>query len=190
MNIEIRKLVPDLSEDYLHFFENIVHEDCYCTCYCSDDHEGKDFHSKDVRRDYAKQYIKDSKIQGYLAYSDNQVVGWCNANRKSDCLKCEGWRHILSSINTTDSASGVKVKSVFCFTIAPDKRRSGIASYLLERVCIDAIEDGFDYIEAYPNREFIDAYYDHMGPIDLYKKFDFEVFDETIEKSIMRKKLK
>jgi hypothetical protein len=38
MNIEIRKLTPDLLEDYLNFFETKAHADnededrCYCVC--------------------------------------------------------------------------------------------------------------------------------------------------------------
>lgn len=190
MLIKIRKLTPGMLEDYLYFFESVAHEDCYCMCYCSDDHTDKDFHLQEVRRDCAIQYIKDGKIQGYLAYHDDQVVGWCNANNKSDCLKCEGWQRILKSVDTTDSSSDLKVKSVFCFTVAPNMRRSGIASHLLDRVCKDAAEDGFDYVEAYPNKEFIDTYYDHMGPINLYRKFDFEVYDETEQKIVMQKRLK
>lgn len=190
MHIEIRKLTSDLLEDYLYFFENVANEDCYCTCYCSDDHAGKDFHSREVRRDYAVRYIEEGKIQGYLAYSDNKVIGWCNANCKSDCLKCEGWKICLNSVNTLETVPSLKVKSVFCFTIAPNMRRNGIASHLLERVIKDAFEDGFDYVEAYPNKGFIDVYYDHMGPIDLYKRFGFVAHGESDSKIIMRKRLK
>lgn len=38
MNIEIRKLTPDLAEDYIHFFDTTPHDDnvdahkCYCVC--------------------------------------------------------------------------------------------------------------------------------------------------------------
>lgn len=190
MHIEIRKLTPDLLEDYLNYFENVVHEDCYCTCYCSDDQTGMDFHLQEIRRDYAINYIKTGKIKGYLAYIDNKVIGWCNANDKSDCLKCEGWQRILTSVKTTDSDSNLKIKSVFCFVVDPNMRRSGVASYLLDIVCKDAAENGYDYIETYPNKEFIDIYYDHMGPVNLYKKLGFEVFDEIEQKIIMRKRLR
>ena len=190
MNIEIRKLTPNLLEDYMYFFENVAHEDCYCTCYCSDNQVGMDFQLQEVRRDYAISYIKEGKIKGYLAYRDNQVVAWCNVNDKSDCLECEGWQRILTSVKTTDSTANIKVKSIFCFVVAPDMRRTGVASYLLEHVCKDAVEDGFDYIEAYPNKDFIDIYYDHMGPVNLYIKFGFEEFYKTEQKIVMRKRLK
>lgn len=196
MHIEIRKLTPDLLEDYLYFFENSAHEDneeedrCYCVGWCSDDYEGKDFSSPQVRRNYAIQYIKSGTIQGYLAYCDGQVIGWCNANCRSECLKCDGWRRCLVSVNTNELTPNVKVKSIFCFTIAPDMKRSGIATQLLERVCKDAADDGYDIVEAYPNKKFVDVFQDFMGPIDLYKKCGFVVYDETEQKIVMRKQLK
>ena len=185
MIIEIRKLTADLLEDYLLFFD--TYEDCYCVCYCSDNHEGKDFSKQETRRSHAAQYVSNGMIQGYLAYSDNQVVGWCNTHRKSDCLGCEGWKVMLSSVSTTESDQNII--SVFCYTIAPDFRRKGIASQFLERVCIDAAKDGFDCIEAYPNANFKDTFSDHMGPVDLYIKHGFVLHEEAGDKVVMRKYL-
>ena len=40
MAVEIRKLIPDLAEDYVHFFDTTPHDDnvdehkCYCVCWC------------------------------------------------------------------------------------------------------------------------------------------------------------
>ena len=195
MNIEIRKLTPDLVEDYVCFFDTTPHSDnidehrCYCVCWCSDDYEGKDFSSPEKRRDCATQYVKGNNIQGYLAYCDDKVVGWCNANTKADCLKCASWRLFMGSIPTEESTRGIRVKSVFCFAIAPEMKRQGIAGRLLERVCQDAAQDGFDFVEAYPNREFINDEEDFMGPVELYRKSGFTVHYETEQKLVMRKQL-
>ena len=173
MNIEIRRLAPALINDYLYFFENVAYSDnkewdrCYCVGYCSDANAGNDFSSAQVRRDYAIQYVESGKIQGYLAYCDGQVVGWCNANRKSDCLKCGGWKFTVGNVEWLDVG---QVKSIFCFTVAPAMRRQGIATQLLSRVCQDAADEGFDYIEAYPNKVYTNMYYDYVGPLGLYKK--------------------
>ena len=157
MNIEIRKLTPDLLEDYLCFFETEAHADnpdedrCYCVCWCSVDHRIQtDFSSPEKRRDLAVQYINSRAIQGYLAYYDGKVVGWCNANNKSDCLNCTSWLRFMNAVNTEDSSPDIKVKSIYCFTIAPNMKRKGIASQLLERVCKDAADDGFAFVEVYP----------------------------------------
>lgn len=197
MNIEIRKLTPDLLEDYLYFFETEAHADnkdedrCYCVCWCSADHRVEtDFSSPEKRRDLAVQYVNSGIIQGYLAYYDGHVVGWCNANTKSDCLHCTSWLRFMTTINTTEANPNNRVKSIFCFTIAPDMKRKGIATQLLERVCSDAADDGFDYIEAYPNKEFINVFYDFMGPVDMYKRCGFVFYEETEHKFVIRKHLK
>ena len=69
-------------------------------------------------------------------------------------------------------------------------RRNGIALQLLEYVCKDAANDGFNYIEAYPNKNFVSVHDDFMGPADLYKKCGFSIYGETEHKIVMRKYLK
>jgi GNAT superfamily N-acetyltransferase len=191
MNIEIRKLTPDLVEDYVTFFDTTPHNEkykikCYCIYWRNDDHKGK--------RDYSIQGVKGSHIQGYIAYYDGKAVEWCNANTKSDCLKCLGWglinRKRKGYIPTEDANSEINIKSIFCFVIAPKMRRQGIASLLLARVCQDAAEDGFDFVEVYPDKEITDKSEDHMGYADMYKKMGFTVYHETNRKLVMRKPLK
>lgn len=198
MNIEIRKLTPDLAEDYVTFFDTTPHNEkyktkCYCVYWCNEDSEDKNFYSKKARRDYAIQCIKGNNIQGYLAYCDDKVVGWCNANTKSDCLKCRGWRGMNGPrkgfLPTEESTQKIKVKSVFCFTIAPKMQRQGIASQLLARVCQDAAEDGFDFVEAYPDKEVTAKSENFVGYADMYKKFGFTAYCETKKKLVMRKQL-
>ncbi len=197
MNIKIRRLTPDLVGDYVSFFDTTPHADkrdehkCYCVWWCNDDYEGKDFTSSvDVRRDYAIQYVKGNNIQGYLAYCDDSVVGWCNANTKADCLKCYCWRRFMGFVSTEESIPDIRVKSVFCFAIAPEMRRIGIATLLLDRVCQDAAQDGFDLVEAYPKKEFASEAEDFVGPAELYRKAGFTVHYETVRQFVMRKLLK
>jgi GNAT superfamily N-acetyltransferase len=197
VNIEIRQLTPDLADDYVRFFDRTPHADnkeehrCYCVWWCNDDYEGKDFTSSlEVRRNYAVQYVRGGNIQGYLAYCEDEVVGWCNANTKADCLKCYCWRRFMGSVPTEDTTQGIKVKSIFCFAIAPEMRRKGITKQFLERVCQDAAQDGFDFVEVYPNKNYIDEAEDFMGPAELYIKSGFSVYHETEQKLVMRKRLK
>jgi hypothetical protein len=98
MDIEIRRLTPDLAEDYVRFFDETPHDDgidehkCYCVCWCSGDSEGKDFSSREKRRESALQMVRAGKLQGYLAYQGGVIVGWCNANTKSECMQCNVFR--------------------------------------------------------------------------------------------------
>lgn len=197
MDVEIRRLTPDLLDDYLQFFETEAHADnadedrCYCVCWCGEDHRaGTDFSSPEKRRALAIQYIRGGTLQGYLAYCEGKVVGWCNANTKSECLRCISWLRFMTDVQTAQSAPDTKTKSVFCFTIAPDMKRKGIATQLLERVCRDAAADGFDWVEAYPNKKFVNVFRDFMGPLEMYGRCGFAVRDEMEHTYVVRKYLK
>ena len=96
----------------------------------------------------------------------------------------------MGSILTEESSPEIKVKSIFCFAVAPEMRGKGIAKLLLEQVCKDAKSNGFDFVEAYPNKKFVDEAEDYMGPIALYEKTGFTVCYETEEKLVMRRSLK
>jgi hypothetical protein len=96
----------------------------------------------------------------------------------------------MGSIPTEQSTLDIKVKSIFCFAIAPRMQRKGIAQQFLERICKDAVQDDFDFVEAYPNKTFIDEAEDFMGPVELYIKSGFVVCYETEQKFVMRKSLK
>jgi ribosomal protein S18 acetylase RimI-like enzyme len=197
MDIKIVKLEQNLVNDYINFFDTTPHSEkpdiddckCYCVWWCSDDSEGKDYFTLEKRRNYAIEYVKKNIIQGYLAYFSNEVVGWCNSNTKIDCLKCYCWRRFMQKLSAVETNLDIKIKSIFCFTIKPEFRRKGISNMLLERVCIDAKNDGFDYVEAYPNKKFENEAINFMGPYELFIKNGFKVCYETDEQYIMRKKL-
>ena len=196
MKIEIKKLTPDLAEDYIHFFDVTPHDKyvdehkCYCVCWCSADHRIEtDYSTAEKRRILAAQYINDGIIQGYLAYHEDKVVGWCNANIKTDCLYCISWMRFMQSVSDIEIDPHNKVKSVFCFVIAPNMQRKGIATQLLECVCEDAANDGFDYVEAYPRKEFIGVSSDFMGHVKMYEKFGFTETAEYDDVVVMRKAL-
>jgi GNAT superfamily N-acetyltransferase len=195
MTIEICKLTPDMLEDYLYFFETDAHADneeedrCYCVCWSSADDSEESMSSPEKRRELAIQYVNNGIIKGYLAYCDGKVVGWCNANTKSECMNCRSSKRLMPSFKTKISTDE-KVKSIFCFAIAPLMKRKGIATLVLDRICKDAADDGFDYVEAYPNKQFENQFNDFMGPLELYKKSGFFVHEETERKIIMRKSLK
>jgi len=193
MNIVIKKLTPDLAEDYVRFFDNTTHNEkwhtrCYCVCWCSNEPEGIDCSTEEKRRVVALQFAENGNLQGYLAYSGGEVVGWCNANIKSDCLTGRFWRAMMGSV-PTDNLTDKKVKSVFCFTIAPKMKRKGIATRLLERVCQDAAQDGFHFVEVYPNKIITAESENHGGYTEIYRKLGFVVYEQLESIYVMRKEL-
>lgn len=195
MEIEIRRLTPDIAEDYVHFFDVTPHDvntderKCYCVTWRSDDSYDNGNHwfpTREERRNRAIKFVRAGSLQGYLAYLGNEIVGWCNAN--ADCQLCVNYLRSYWPIE--EYCADIKVKSVFCFMIAPEMQRKGIATQLLERVCKDAADDGFDFVEAYVNEKFIHTDHDFRGPLAMYEKCGFSKYAEREGKVVMRKALK
>ena len=193
--LTIVRLSPTCLEDFLYFFEHVAHTDypewdrCYCLDYCATDNreEAKSlFHDADVRREYAIRYVNESILQGYLAYADGQVVGWCNANDRASCRRCAGYDEMIQE----RAEDGLRVKSVFCFMVAPAMRGRHIATALLERVVADARAEGFDAVEGYPEKGDADIYYNYHGHKALYDKLGFEIVGEAPGRLIMQKSCK
>ena len=65
MDLEIRRLTPELAEDYVRFFDVTPHDDsvdenkCYCLCWCGKDCEGEDFSTREKRREAAFRYVRE-----------------------------------------------------------------------------------------------------------------------------------
>jgi len=196
MIIEIKKLTPDLAEDYAHFFDVTPHDDgtvkdelpCYCVTWRSDasyaDGSSHWFSTREERRKRAIQFVKDGHIQGYFAYLGDEIVGWCNAN--GDCHL--GVNYLRSYWPIEERCAEVRVKSVFCFLTAPKVQRMGVATQLLERVCQDAAADGFDIVEAYAYKDFDAVPYDFRGPAAMYEKCGFRAVAEKDNMVVMQKK--
>lgn len=189
MEIDIRPLSPGLLDDYLHFFDNVAFADHpeWSQCYCIHFHWQSQWDNEPPRdnRDRVIEHIHSGSIQGYLAYSDGKVIGWCNANDKKNYaalkynVKTELWE-------TNDDK---KVKSVVCFLVAPGMRGNGIATKMLERICTDADANGYNFIEGYPPTGECDLYVAHHGTVTLFEKCGFAIHKQHGNDCIMRKYL-
>jgi len=192
MNIEIRKLTPELAEDYARFFDVTPHWDktprdelpCYCITWRNDDSYAGDgdhwYPTREERRERAVRFIKAGSMQGYLAYCDGEIVGWCSAT--ADCRG--GVNYLREYWPIEEYGADVKVKSIFCFMIAPRMQRMGVATKLVEHICRDAAAEGLDFVEAYANKEF-DAL-DCRGYLAMYEKCGFTKCAERDGKVVMR----
>jgi GNAT superfamily N-acetyltransferase len=192
MDIIIRKLVPELAEEYACFFDTTPHNDtwghkCYCVVWRNDDSYSGDDHwypTPEERRAKAIRFIKEGKLQGYLAFCEEKIVGWCNAtaNCSFGVKQLHSWGWPAAETNG-DS----KIKTIFCFVVAPEMRKKGIATQLVEYICGDAAKEGYDFIEAYTDENFIDDGY--RGPLAMYEKCGFIKHGEHEGKIVLRRKL-
>jgi GNAT superfamily N-acetyltransferase len=197
MNLTVVKLTPILVSDYIKFFDNSAFSDgsdfagCYCTWYhwtddleyergqCSK--EGK----KHFKKELAEKYIQQGILQGYLAYLDGKVVGWCNVNDRGnyDRLNKKNRPDLWEDFVAAD-----RVKSIVCFVVTPNMRGKGIATALLKTLCEDAKINNYSYVEAYPSvGEFIERNY--HGPFSMYEKIGFILQDNRAGETVVRKYL-
>lgn len=191
MNLIIKRLTSELLEDWLRFFDGAAFEDndewagCYCMCYHWSEtlnrEKAWDCSKEDgsYNRRCAVDLIQRGKMQGYMAYENGEVVGWCNANDKA------AYDNVNFHLPSDGFGEGKKGKAVVCFCISPRNRGRGVASQLLERVCLDAAAEGYDYVEAYPfHHDINNAYH---GPQSMYEKAGFEKCGDVNDCTIFRK---
>lgn len=197
MNLTIKPLTPDLTQDYLDFFDNRAFSDnnpngpCYCNAPIMDTASIRQMESefgndvKGVLRRYAAKQLTEEKIFGYLAFDDNVSIGWCNAGNM-DAYLINDFQFIPDFAR--QNACG-KTMSVVCFAIAPEYCGKGVASSLLERVIADAKAMGYAAVEGYAYVQKERGGYDFKGPIHLYEKAGFVEAIRVEDKVVMRKML-
>ncbi|MDE7250797.1 MAG: GNAT family N-acetyltransferase [Lachnospiraceae bacterium] len=190
MNIQFKKLMPQMADEFLHYFENVAfpENDPRSCWYCLESHlpNESDYTAVAERREKAKELILNGIMTGYLIYDNDQVIGWCNVNaRENYRFVTEMFREI--GYQTGDEA-GARVKAIYCFLIAPKYRGKGVARKLLERVCEDAAHDGYDCIEAYP---FADERFEfqYHGGSKMYEQSGFTEVADLKYVKVMQKKL-
>jgi len=178
--------------DWLAYFDKDAFSDndewcgCYCMCYHWDRELEKkrawncDRDCAEFNRKQAIHFIKSGRMQGYLAYMDGKVVGWCNSNHK------KSYNNINFNFAEEVPDNGEKIKSIVCFSVSPEYRGYGVAAALLEYVCKDAKAEGFEFIEAYPFEH--NENHAYHGPLTMYKKNGFEVCQQ-IEGCVVCRKI-
>ena len=192
--IIIKPLTPELTADYLDFFDHRAFTDnnpngpCYCTSPNQDEEsiqqmvsEFKTHGVKDTIRKYAVEMLNNNKIHGYLAYDGNLSIGWCNA---ADMESYAGFVPDFARNNTCG-----KTVSIVCFEIAPAYRGMGIASAFIDRVCNDAKSKGYVAVEGYAKVSDKRDDFDYQGPVRLYQKAGFVEVARENGQIVMRKVL-
>ena len=195
MEITIKKLTAELSEDYFDFFDNRAFTDnspyrCYCQMYQLSKEQGEKL-MEDTRcidpgllcKNVAKKQIETGALCGYLAYVDGISVGWCNANDRAS-FPSKPYYDVLfySPIPKREIA-------VVCFEIAAEYRGKGIATALLNKVIVDAKANKYTSVVAFPVKRSERYEWDCAGPVRLYEKAGFHKISEHGETIIMKKEL-
>jgi GNAT superfamily N-acetyltransferase len=187
MNIAIKSLAPDLQADFVAFFEGDAFADNpkWSSCYCQFlyvDHNRIDWAKRTAAENKAQacERIDASRMQGYLAYRDGRVVGWCNAAP----------RDMMDSFSDEPDPDSARIGEITCFVVAKAHRRTGVAKALLEAACEGLRAQGLEIAEAMPKEEASTDAEHHYGPRSLYEAAGFGVHRRTDDGLvIMRRRL-
>jgi len=112
--------------------------------------------------------IASGRMRGYLAFAGDLPVGWCHADAMASLSRLE------DDCGEPDYA-GKKVGVIVCFLVAPEHRRQGIATRLLNRACADFISEGYDVVEACPRKSGRSDAENYLGPLVMYMNNGFEI---------------
>lgn len=185
MDITIKQLNEDLIEDYLFFFDNMVFTENpdWEKCYCYSFHftGTSELWIKEDNRKAVIQLIRQDKMRGYLAYSKNMPVAWCNVNNRDNFQALKNMYTIEKSEET--------IASIVCFLVSPDDRGKGIATLLLARIIADYRSKGYNYLEAYPAKGSRSCELNYKGPLRLYESHGFKTVSKHDKYLIVRKKV-
>lgn len=186
MKFEIKPLSPALKEEYLSFFESIEFKehphwaDCYCYSYhfTGNANEWK----REQNRSCVSRMIDEGSMKGYLAYSGDQLVAWCNVNNRLN------YQLLTQKYDLVDPGHA-KICSIVCFLVHPEFRRQGILQVLLDRIIEDYRALHYEFIEAYPQGGKLSEEKLYHGPKELFARNGFEKIKEFEEYTLVRKKL-
>src|SRR5688572_18139180 len=182
-DVTVRPISPDQHDAVMHYFDMVAYADnpnwskCYCAERLVEDYDSR---TKEQNRAFRSQLIQSAKANGLVAYRFGRVVGWCHAAPKTELLHIEG-------------ASDPAVGAIVCFVVAPDQRRQGVATALLDAAVEHLRKRGMHTAEAYPFLGDGDAtswpQVNYLGPLSMYAKAGFAIEEQHEDFAVVRKAL-
>jgi ribosomal protein S18 acetylase RimI-like enzyme len=195
-DIRVERLTPARRDDFLRFFDHergpaFADNPEWAKCYCHFYHVPKviDWESLDgnANRTAMAARIDVAEMDGFLAYSEDEVVGWLNAQPRTKLPHCFARMGIREPRQEAAPASAAVV---ICFVIAPEWRRRGVAQALLAGALASFEARGIRTVDAFPfKRGDSTSATDHYhGPMPLFRAAGFEVLAEHRTLTVMRKR--
>ncbi len=194
--IGVERLTPARRDDFLRFFDHergpaFADNPEWAKCYCHFYHVPKaiawDNLDGVANRTAMTARIEAAEMDGFLAYSADEVVGWLNAQpivRLPHCFARMGIAPPRQEVAPEYAAA------IVCFVIAPGWRHRGVASALLAGALASFEARGIRVVDAFPFKSGDStAATDHYhGPLSLFRNAGFEVLAEHKNLTVMRKR--
>ena len=99
MSITVCRLERNMTEKYIDFFDKRAFSDgsaergCYCVWHhWTEKHEHErslmpENERQNCKRNYAKELVQNGILHGFVAFCDNQIVGFCNSDMKNNYFR-------------------------------------------------------------------------------------------------------
>ncbi len=168
--VRIERLTPDRVEDYLTFFDHehgpaFADNPEWARCYCHYYQVPPALHwpslDGNANRAAMRERIVSGEMEGFLAYGDQGVVGWVNAQPYHKL------RHACARLRIPAPLLPVpshEAAAIVCFVVTPSWRRKGVARALLHGALDDLLARGIRVVDAFPWK----AGPDETAPVDHY----------------------
>lgn len=198
-DLRIERLTPSRGEDFLCFFDHergpaFADNPEWATCYCHYYQvppalKWSDFDGPANRTAMAAR-IATAEMEGYLAYTGDEVVGWMNAQPYSKL------RYACARMRIADPPLTVaphEAAAIVCFVIAPAHRRQGVARALLAAGLTNLAARGIALVDAFPwnvgpdDRKATDHYH---GTLSMFTDAGFVPIATHENVTVVRKTLK
>ena len=121
--------------------------------------------------------VEMGAARGFLAYSDDTVIGWCNAAPRSSFPQLRNLPGDADRIGATP-----------CFIVDPKWRGKGVGHRLLAAACEGLREDGMQSMEAGPNKNAKTASQNSRGSLAMYTKAGYRVVREFPDGTVVVEK--
>lgn len=187
--LEVRPLAPDLTDDWLAFFDDRAFPDGHDWdgCYCYFDRypgSSQEFDPGEAERNrqVMASLLEAGRVRGWLAYVDDRPIGWLHATSRLELPHLK--------VDAPRPGRGKRVGVIACFVVSPEQRRRGVARALLEAAVEAFGYQGFDTVEAYPHRDPSDPQRAYRGPRGLFEDAGFQVAHELDHHLVMRRSLR
>jgi GNAT superfamily N-acetyltransferase len=133
----------------------------------------------------AQAAANSPEMHGFVALSDNQVIGWLKLTEAQHLSKLYEQRLYRGLPCFEGDRQGVY--TVGCVLVSEERRRSGVARSLLQHAVSWAREHGAKAIEAFPHR----AALPHpaglwLGPYALYQQLGFQTVHDFEPYPVLR----
>jgi len=172
----VKELAPALHDELMRFFDFSAYADnphwasCFCSYFLARDGDEHSAHTKEQNRATRSTVIRSGTGNGLVAYRLGRAVGWCHAAPKSELPLLASW--------DPRNATVTDVGAVVCFVVAPDARRQGVATTLLDAAVEYLRRRGMTAVEAYPPLASEDdpllwPRRNYHGPLSMYEKAGF-----------------